>query len=109
MTSPAGPPPPPPPPPPDGTGIADIERTLRQILQAVGDGQDNRVGPLVEQLGKIIQSVDPANATGHEQAIGQVRTLWKQTALALASARHQAGAELHRIAAGRSSLRAYRT
>ena len=97
-------------------GIAGIERTLRQILQAVSDGQDNRIGPLVEPLGTLIQSLGPADKAGADGADGaaapqdlqRVSNLWKQTSLALASASQQASAELQRIAAGRSTLRAYR-
>ena len=91
-------------------GVADVENTLRQILQAVSDGQDNRIGPLVEQLGTLIQSLSPADKAGAAtpQDLQRVRDLWKQTALALASASQQARAELQRIAAGRSTLRAYR-
>jgi len=102
--------------------ISGIELALRQILQAVSDGQDNRIGPLVEQLGALIQSLDPAGGTAAAGAVGadaaagaatpqdlqRVMDLWKQTSLALASASQQASAELQRIAAGRSTLRAYR-
>jgi dihydrodipicolinate synthase/N-acetylneuraminate lyase len=100
----------------DIAGIADIEQALRQILQAVSDGQDNRIGPLVEQLGTLIQSLNPAGGTAAAAAAGaatpqdlqRVMDLWKETSLALASASQQACADLQRIAAGRSTLRAYR-
>jgi len=90
--------------------ISGIELALRQILQAVSDGQDNRIGPLVEQLGALIQSLDPAAQAGAAtpQDLQHVMDLWKQTSLALASASQQARAELQRIATGRSTLRAYR-
>jgi hypothetical protein len=90
--------------------IAHIEKTLRQILRAVSDGQDNRIGPLVEQLGTLFESLDPAAQAGAAtpQDLQRVRDLWKQTSLAIASASQQASAELQRIAAGRSMLRAYR-
>jgi hypothetical protein len=101
---------------PAGTVIAGIERTLRQILQAVSTGQDNRIGSLVEQLGTQIQSLSPADKAGADgaacaatpQDLQRVSNLWKQTSLALASASQQASAELQRISAGRSTLRAYR-
>jgi hypothetical protein len=91
-------------------GIADMEEALRQILQAVSDGHDDRIGPLVEQLGNLIHSVGPADKAGaaRPQDLRRVRDLWRQTTLALASASQQASAELQRIAAGRSALRAYR-
>jgi hypothetical protein len=107
----------------DIAGIADIENALRQILQAVSDGQDNRIGPLVEQLGTLIQSLDPAGGTAAAGAVGadaadgaatpqdlqRVMDLWKQTSLALASASQQASDELHRVVMGRKTIRAYRS
>jgi len=90
--------------------IAHIEKTLRQILQAVSDGQDNRIEPLVDQLGTLFESLGPADKAGPAtpQDLQRVMDLWKQTSLALASASHEASTELQRIAAGRSTLRAYR-
>jgi hypothetical protein len=103
-------------------GIAGIELVLRQIIQAVSEGHDNRIGPLVDQLGALFESLTPAggtaaagadaadaaNGAATPQDLQRVRALWKQTSLALASASQQASAELQRIAAGRSTLRAYR-
>ena len=91
-------------------GVADVENTLRQILHAVSTGQDNRIGPLVEQLGTLIESLDPADkaCAATPQDLQRVRNLWKETSLAIASASHEASTELQRIAAGRKTLRAYR-
>jgi hypothetical protein len=89
-------------------GVADVENTLRQILQAVSDGQDNRIGPLVEQLGTLIQSISPADEAEPKEVVARIQALWKQASLSLASASHEASTELQRIAAGRSTLRAYR-
>jgi hypothetical protein len=98
----------------DIAGIADIENALRQILQAVSDGQDNRIGPLVEQLGTLIESLDPADkacadGAATPQDLQRVMDLWKQTSLALASASQQASDELHRVVMGRKTIRAYRS
>ncbi len=89
-------------------GIAGIELVLRQIIQAVSEGHDNRIGPLVDQLGTLFESLTPADKAGSEEAVVRIQALWKQATLAIASASHEAGAELQRIAAGRSTLRAYR-
>ena len=98
------------PPPAQQTALAGIEEALRQILQAVRDGQDDRVGPLVDRLGAAMESFGQAGMPGEAapQDLNRVRDLWKQTSLALASAGQQASAELQRIAAGRKTRLAYR-
>jgi hypothetical protein len=101
---------------PAGAGMAGIELALKQIIQAVSQGRDDRVGPLVDRLGAMFESLTPADRTAADGADGaatpqdlqRVRNLWKETSLALVSASQQASAELQRIAAGRSTLRAYR-
>ena len=92
-------------------GIAGIELVLRQIIQAVSDGQDNRIEPLVDQLGTLFESLGPADKAGPAtpQDLQRVMDLWKQTSLSLASASHETSTELQRIAAGRKTLRAYRS
>ncbi|MCX7429330.1 MAG: hypothetical protein NTW96_27365, partial [Planctomycetia bacterium] len=100
----------------DITCIAGIELVLRQIIQAVSEGRDDRVGPFVDRLGALFESLTPADRTAANGADGaatlqdlqRVSNLWKQTALAIASASQQASAELQHIAVGRSTLRAYR-
>lgn len=100
----------------DIAGIAGIELVLRQIIQAVNQGRDDRAGPLVDRLGALFESLTPADRTAADGADGaatlqdlhRISNLWKQTALAIASASQQASAELQHIAVGRSTLRAYR-
>ena len=94
---------------PAGTGIAGIELALRQIIQAVSNGRDDRVGPLVDQLGSLFESLTPADKAEPEEAVVRIQALWKQATLAIASASHEASAELQRIATGRKTLRAYRS
>ncbi len=95
--------------PQGGAALADIERALQQILQAVRDGQDDGIDQLVGQVGTLVESLDAAEADAQPQAVQRVRSLWKQTALALATARQQANAELHRVTTGRRTIRAYRS
>lgn len=92
-----------------GAGIADIERALQQILQAIRDGQNDGVDQLVDQVGTLVESLDPAEADAQPQAVRRVRSLWNQATLALATTGQQARDELRRLAAGRTSLRAYRS
>lgn len=88
-------------------GLAGIELVLRQVIQAVSEGRDDRVGPLVDRLGAMLKSFTPADNAECEQAVARIQALWKQATLAIASASHEAGAELKRIAAGRKTRRAY--
>lgn len=94
--------------PQGGAGIADIERTLQQILQAVRDGQNDGIDQLMDQVGTLVESLDAAEAEDQPQAVQRVQSLWKETALALATTGQQARSELRRLTAGRRSLRAYR-
>lgn len=93
---------------PAGTVIEGIELVLRQIIQAVSEGHDDRVGPLVDQLGSLFESLTPADKSEPEEAVVRIQSLWKQATLAIASASHEASTELQRIALGRTGLRAYR-
>jgi len=90
-------------------GIADIEHALRQILQAVRDGQDDSIDQFVDEVGELVKSLEAAEADAQPQAVRRVRSLFKQTALALATTGQQARGELRRLAAARTSLRAYRS
>ncbi len=90
-------------------GIAGIDLVLRQIIQAVSEGRDDRVGPLVDRLGALFESLTPTDKAKPEEAVARIQALWKQATLAIASASHEAGAELQRIAAGRKTRRAYRS
>jgi len=92
-----------------GAGLADIERALQGILQAVRDGQDDSIDQLVNQVGELVESFEAAEADAQPQVVRRVRSLFKQTALALATAGQQARARLRRVATGKKSLRAYRS
>jgi hypothetical protein len=94
---------------PAEAGVAGIELVLRQIIQAVSQGRDDRVGPLVDRLGAMFESLTTADEAEPKETVARIQALWKQATLAIASASQHARTELQRIAAGRKTLRAYRS
>jgi len=94
---------------PAGAGMAGIELVLKQIIQAVRDGHDERVEPLIDRLGAMFESFTHADEAEPKEVVARIQALWKQVSLSLASASHEASTELQRIAAGRKTLRAYRS
>ena len=60
-------------------------------------------------MGTLFKSLNAAEAHADPQAVLRVRALFKQAAIAMATASQQARSELKRLSAGRRSLRAYRS
>lgn len=94
---------------PAPTGIAGIERALQDIIQAIGNGRDDGIEKLMDQMGTLVESLDAAEAHADPQAVLRVRALFNQATLALATASQQARGELKHLSVGKRSLRAYRS
>jgi len=91
------------------TGITGIENKLRRLLDAVRAGRDDRLEAHLAELGDAIAALESAAASDvAPEDLARIRDLWKQAALALASATQNARGELQRVTAGRKTLKAYK-
>ena len=90
-------------------GLEGIEARLRQILDTVKVGQDDRLDPLLDELEELVASLDFSAARGSDpERLARIRVLWKEAALTLATAGQGARSELRRISTGRKTIAAYR-
>ena len=94
---------------PGTTSIAGIEQALQHIIQAIGNGRDDDIEKLIDQMGTLMESLDAAKAHADPQAVLRIQTLFNQATLALATASQQARGELKHLSVGKRSLRAYRS
>ena len=90
------------------TNLANIERALEDILQAIGNGHGEGIDKTMNQVGKLVKSLNAAEAHADPQAVSRVQELFKKTALSMATATRKNRDELRHLSAGKRSLRAYR-
>jgi len=88
-------------------GLSDIENRLREILDAVRAGRNERLDPLLDELEALVAAFEAAAGSAAREDIERIRALWEEAALTLATAGQAARGELRHVATGRKTLKAY--